>query len=231
MRLQGEFRVRCDVRADPRRDDICVFGGGGGVILEDEIRELEEYGVTRIYSSREGQILGLQGMVDDILERTRSNLVSDHSCDISSICNGDRIELARLISSIENQQVDSSFLKQIEDTVSRDQKTRAPVVGITGTGGAGKSSLTDELVLRWRLKCEDRLNIAILAIDPSRRKTGGALLGDRIRLNAIDSPSIYMRSLATRSTELHLPEQLLYIIKAIQIAKFDLLIIETPGIG
>ncbi|SVA37181.1 uncharacterized protein METZ01_LOCUS90035, partial [marine metagenome] len=225
------FKYMIDMLRERNRAEIRVFGGGGGVIVNREIRELEAYGVTRIYSPRDGQVMGLQGMIDDMLERTEFDPKLDHITDLSVLRTGNRGELARMITAIENQLVGSPLLEQLEKEIKDTTTVRAPVIGITGTGGSGKSSLTDELVLRWRLDHSDTLQIAILAIDPSRKKTGGALLGDRIRMNAIEGNQIFMRSLATRSSTSETPAQLLPIIQAVQLAGFDLVIVETPGIG
>ena len=225
------FKYMIDMLRERNRAEIRVFGGGGGVIVNREIRELEAYGVTRIYSPRDGQVMGLQGMIDDMLERTEFDPKLDHITDLSVLRTGNRGELARMITAIENQLVGSPLLEQLEKEIKDTTTVRAPVIGITGTGGSGKSSLTDELVLRWRLDHSDMLQIAILAIDPSRKKTGGALLGDRIRMNAIEGNQIFMRSLATRSSTSETPAQILSIIQAVQLAGFDLVIVETPGIG
>ena len=225
------FKYMIDMLRERNRAEIRVFGGGGGVIVNREIRELEAYGVTRIYSPRDGQVMGLQGMIDDMLERTEFDPKQDHITDLSVLRTGNRGELARMITAIENQLVGSPLLEQLEKEIKDTTPVRAPVIGITGTGGSGKSSLTDELVLRWRLDHSDMLQIAILAIDPSRKKTGGALWGDRIRMNAIEGNQIFMRSLATRSSTSETPAQLLSIIQAVQLAGFDLVIVETPGIG
>jgi methylmalonyl-CoA mutase len=225
------FKYMIDMLRERNRAEIRVFGGGGGVIVNREIRELEDYGVTRIYSPRDGQVMGLQGMIDDMLERAQPDQKLDDITDLSVLRTGNRGELARVITAIENELVVPSLLKQLEGEIKDTTTVRAPVIGITGTGGSGKSSLTDELVLRWRLDHSDLLQIAILAIDPSRKKTGGALLGDRIRMNAIEGNTVFMRSLATRSSTSETPTQLLPIIQAVQLAGFDLVIVETPGIG
>jgi methylmalonyl-CoA mutase len=225
------FKYMIDMLRERNRAEIRVFGGGGGVIVKREIQELEAYGVARIYSPRDGQVMGLQGMINDMLERTKFELKLDHLVDLSDLRASNRGELARLITAIENQLIGSPLLERLEKETENATTVRAPVIGITGTGGSGKSSLTDELVLRWRMDHSDALQIAILAIDPSRKKTGGALLGDRIRMNAIEGNTVFMRSLATRSSNSQIPTQLLPIIRAVQLAGFDLVIVETPGIG
>lgn len=209
--------------------NIRIFAGGGGVIIADEIAELEAYGVTRIYSPEDGQEMGLVGMIEDTIAQCRANCVDESPPSITSIANGDRRALARLLSALEKDQCGQQWLDCLE-SVSADA---IPVVGITGTGGAGKSSLTDELILRFRMGRRDDIKIALIAIDPSRRKSGGALLGDRIRMNAISHPNIFMRSVATRDQRAagELPRSLRLMINACKLAKFDLILVETPGIG
>ena len=158
---------------------IQVFGGGGGVIVPAEIRELQDYGVARIYAPEDGQKMGLQGMINDMLARCDFNPVEHAPAELKQ---GDLRALAQIITAFELGVLEEKFRKQI---LEKANLTPAPVLGVTGTGGSGKSSLTDELVRRFRLDQGDRLKIAILAVDPSRRRTGGALLGDRIRMNAI----------------------------------------------
>jgi methylmalonyl-CoA mutase len=203
--------------------DIQVFGGGGGVIVADEIRELQAAGVARIYSPEDGQRMGLQGMINDMLAR----------CDFDpaqyapkALKPGDARALAQVITALE--------LGAFRDKAAIDEAAKrnpAPVLGITGTGGAGKSSLVDELVRRFRLDQDDRLSIAILSVDPTRKKTGGALLGDRIRMNAIDGPKIFMRSLATRDSGAEIARCLPDAIAACRAAGYELVIAETSGIG
>ncbi|GAB4356457.1 MAG: methylmalonyl-CoA mutase family protein [Gammaproteobacteria bacterium] len=209
---------------------IRVFAGGGGVIVPGEIRELEAYGVTRIYSPEDGQKMGLQGMIDDMMARSAFDPAQYAPKSLDPVLEGDRRALSRLITAIENGTVDAKLLQAIREQ-SEALTQRNPVLGITGTGGSGKSSLTDELIRRFRYDQRDRLKIAILAVDPTRRKTGGALLGDRIRMNAIDSPNIYLRSIATRDATGELPESVKDIIALTRLAGFDLVIVETPGIG
>jgi isobutyryl-CoA mutase len=194
---------------------VRVFGGGGGVIVPAEIDELHAYGVTRIFSPHDGQRLGLDGMVAAMVEACDEDLT--HT---AVPFDGGHRALARAITRIEAG-------LPVDDLPSR---AVAPVLGITGTGGSGKSSLTDELVNRLRRDQEDKVRVAILAIDPTRRKGGGALLGDRIRMNAIGGASVFFRSLATRSSREEVPEHLAEVIRACQ-AAFDVVIVETPGIG
>jgi len=207
--------------------DINVFGGGGGVIVADEIRHLHDYGVTRIYSPDDGQRLGLQGMIEDMLSACPPAVEHDVDACIDACGAGDWRALARILSAIVDDGIDAEQRRRLQAAAVRS----VPVIGITGTGGAGKSSLTDEIVRRLRLDHGDALKIAVIAVDPSRRKTGGALLGDRIRMNAIDHPNIYMRSLATRVSGNEVPEHLEDVIAAVRGAGFDLILVETSGIG
>jgi len=204
---------------------IQVFGGGGGVIVPAEIKELQDYGVARIYSPEDGQKMGLQGMINDMLARCDFNPVEQPPTELKE---GDFRDLARVISAFELGVLEEKFKKRI---LEKSRLHPAPVLGVTGTGGSGKSSLTDELVRRFRLDQGDRLRIAILAVDPSRRKTGGALLGDRIRMNAIHAERIFMRSLATRASGAEIAACLPEAIAACRAAGFDLVIVETSGIG
>src|SRR5438105_7310118 len=180
------FKYMVDLLRERGGAQIKVFGGGGGVIVPAEIKELQDYGVARIYSPEDGQRMGLQGMINDILVRCDFDLAQYAPKELEP---GNPRSLAQVITAIEL----GAFTGKLKART-------APVLGITGTGGAGKSSLTDELVRRFRLDQGDELGIAVLSVDPTRRKTGGALLGDRIRMNAIHEPNIFMRSLATRGT-------------------------------
>jgi methylmalonyl-CoA mutase len=218
---------------------IQVFGGGGGVIVPAEIAELQAYGVTRIYSPEDGQRMGLQGMIGEMLMRCDRDLSAQSPlqtpADLDAIVGpsdtAQRV-LARLITALENTQVAPALLDALH---TRAAAATAPVLGITGTGGAGKSSLTDELIRRLRLDGDDALRIAVVSIDPSRRKSGGALLGDRIRMNAIqpwrNERGVFMRSLATREAGSELSAALPDVIAACKVAGFDLVIVETSGIG
>lgn len=208
---------------------IKVFGGGGGVIIPSEIDELHNYGVTRIYSPADGQTIGLQGMIDDMLARCSSGEQRAEPPTLESLASGDRIVLTRAITALEDGYYSQTALAQLAELA--DGISNSPILGITGTGGAGKSSTTDEIIRRFRQDAKDSLSIAVLAIDPTRKKTGGALLGDRIRMNAINHPNIFMRSIATRDASVEIPQQLREIIQAIRLSGFDLIIVETPGIG
>ncbi len=224
------FKYMVDMLRERGAGHIQVFGGGGGVIIADEIKALQDYGVARIYSPADGQNLGLKGMIEDMIERVRFDPSVEKPADVGAVAKGDWMQLARLITAIENDTLSSLARAQLDKTAG-DSAGKIPVLGITGTGGAGKSSLTDELIRRFRLDRHDELKIGILAVDPSRRKTGGALLGDRIRMNAIDHPNIFMRSLATRGTDAELPDYLPEVITAARLGGFDVIVIETPGIG
>ncbi|WP_126444073.1 fused isobutyryl-CoA mutase/GTPase IcmF [Sulfuricystis multivorans] len=218
------FKYMIDLLRVGGGEEIKVFGGGGGVIVPAEIEELHAYGVTRIYSPEDGALLGLQGMINDVVAKSDFALPANVTLD--ELRSGDRRKLARAITQLENDP-QGAFAQAV-----RTAKAPAvPVLGITGTGGAGKSSLTDELIRRFRLDQDDRLKIAIISIDPSRKRTGGALLGDRIRMNAIEHPNIFMRSLATRDTGSELSAALPETIAACKLSGFDLVIVETSGIG
>ena len=220
------FQYMVDMLRERGAGHVRVFGGGGGVIIPVEIDGLHEYGVERIYSPEDGQKLGLRGMIEDMIARCDLARRDAPKFDAAALANSDRGALAHAITALElGVKLDSGNVTRLPGA------GRAPVLGITGTGGAGKSSLTDELVRRLRLDHEDRLNIAVLAVDPSRRKTGGALLGDRIRMNAIDHQNIYVRSLATRSATAEIPECLADVVELVRTSGFDLVIVETSGIG
>ena len=226
------FKYMLDLLRARGGDGIQVFGGGGGVIVPREIEELHAYGVAHLYSVEDGQRLGLQGMIDDMLVRLAQRLPAPAAANLAAVAGGDRRALARCISALEDGRCPA---EQIEQLRSQSAARRVPVIGITGTGGAGKSSLTDELIRRFRLDQDDRLKIAVISIDPSRRRSGGALLGDRIRMNAIDSVAnpahIYMRSLATRDSGSEICAALPDVIAACKLAGFDLILVETAGIG
>ena len=219
------FKYMVDLLRQRGGERIQVFGGGGGVIVAAEISELQDYGVARIYSPEDGQKMGLQGMINDMLARCDFSPVAQPPAELEP---GDFRALAQVISALELGVCSSQFKKALFE---KAEKEKAPVLGITGTGGSGKSSLTDELVRRFRLDQGERLRIAILAVDPSRRKTGGALLGDRIRMNAIHGERIFMRSLATRASGAEIAACLPEAIAAARAAGFDLVIVETSGIG
>lgn len=223
------FKYLVDRLREMGADHIKIFGGGGGVIIPAEIEELHNYGVSRIYSPNDGQAIGLQGMIDDMLNRCSGGKSRPAAPDLTQLDEGDRLVLTRVITGIENEEYADQELQTLKQQASTRLNT--PILGITGTGGAGKSSSTDEIIRRFRQDSSDSLKIAVLAIDPTRKKTGGALLGDRIRMNAIGHPNIFMRSVATRDSTVEIPERLSEIVAAIKVSGFDLIIIETPGIG
>jgi len=230
------FKYMIDLLRQRGGAHIKVFGGGGGVIVPSEIEELHAYGVTRIFSPEDGQRMGLVGMIRSMLEACDVDLSTYAPTSLEPLTTG-AIEqrhrpLAQLITALENDKASNELRKQIMDAA---EGLKVPVLGITGTGGAGKSSLTDELIRRIRLDQGDRLNIAVVSIDPSRRKSGGALLGDRIRMNAINpwngQARVFMRSLATREAGSEISQALPEVIAACKVAGFDLVIVETSGIG
>ncbi|MEW6100034.1 MAG: fused isobutyryl-CoA mutase/GTPase IcmF [Pseudomonadota bacterium] len=229
------FKYMVDLLRQRGGEHIQVFGGGGGVIVPPEIRELHAYGVARIYSPEDGQRMGLQGMIGEMLMRCDRDLSVHAPKRLETIQGHDDAAwraLAQLITALENGSADAGLVEALRRGAAQ---AKVPVLGITGTGGAGKSSLTDELIRRLRLDQDDRLRIAVISIDPSRRKSGGALLGDRIRMNAIgpwqQGPRVYMRSLATRDFGSEISQALPDVIAACKVAGFDLVIVETSGIG
>jgi len=230
------FKYMIDLLRERGAGHVKVFGGGGGVIVPDEIRELHDYGVARIFSPEDGQKLGLQGMINEIVAACDTDLAKDLPASIDGLASSDRFvrtrTLARIVSGLEAGSVPA---KTRDAILAAAAKAKIPVLGITGTGGAGKSSLTDELIRRMRLDQDDRLKIAVVSIDPSRRKSGGALLGDRIRMNAIgrvgERAPVYMRSLATRDAGSEISKALPDVIAACKAAGFDLVVVETSGIG
>ena len=230
------FKYMLDLLRERGAPHIKVFGGGGGVIVAAEIAELHDYGVARIFSPEDGQKLGLQGMINEIVAACDADLAHDLPADATALVTGTHHArtraLARMITGLEAGAVPA---KTRDILLAAAAKAKTPSLGVTGTGGAGKSSLTDEIVRRFRLDQQDRLRLAIVSIDPSRRKTGGALLGDRIRMNAIEHPNIYMRSLATRDSFANpgseISPALPDVIAACKVAGFDLVIVETSGIG
>ena len=222
------FKYMLDLLRERGGANIKVFGGGGGVIIASEIDELQKYGVTRIFSPEDGARLGLQGMINEVVAATDFDLAQDLPKDLNALKTGDRRVLARFITGLEAAAVPQ---KLRDELLRAAESSKAPVLGVTGTGGSGKSSLVDELIRRFRLDQEDKLKIAILSIDPTRRKSGGALLGDRIRMNAIQHPNIYMRSMATREAGTEVSKALPDAIAACKVAGFDLVVVETSGIG
>jgi len=222
------FKYMFDLLKERGAESIKIFGGGGGVILPDEIKELHDYGITRIYSPDDGRELGLQGMVNDLVEKSDFPIGDCLNGQVKKLNPKDHSTLARLISAVEN--FPESFKDELALIHAMAGKANPPVLGITGTGGSGKSSLVDELVRRFLIDFSEK-TIAIVSVDPSKRKTGGALLGDRIRMNSIRNSQVYMRSLATRQSNLALSAHVNEAIQILKAASFDLIIIETSGIG
>lgn len=222
------FKYMFDLLKEKGCGHIRIFGGGGGVFLPEEIGELQAYGIVRIYSPDDGREMGLQGMINDLLSKCDFPCGKNPDTDLKKLASRDINTIAHLISAAENFPDEiAPFLKQCEEKAAT---SKIPVLGITGTGGAGKSSLVDEVVRRF-LNHNPETHIAIISVDPSKRKTGGALLGDRIRMNAIDTDRVYMRSLATRQSNLALSRYVRDAVSIIKCAPFDLIILETSGIG
>lgn len=219
------FKYIVDMLNENNASHIKVFGGGGGVIVPEEIQELHDYGVARIYSPQDGMSMGLVGMIQDMVDQCRAADEPARSLDKAE--QGDYLALSAVITAIERGEVGAAELADLKWGSDRS----VPVLGITGTGGAGKSSLTDEIIRRFRIDSGDSAKIAILAIDPTRRKTGGALLGDRIRMNSIYAENVFVRSIATRQSAGEVPSYLTEIIAATRKFDFDLIVVETPGIG
>ncbi|MFN2355207.1 MAG: fused isobutyryl-CoA mutase/GTPase IcmF [Desulfopila sp.] len=227
------FKYMVDLLKEKNASHIKIFGGGGGVIIHEEIKELMEYGVTKIYSPEDGASMGLQGMINDMLALLDFSTLPYHTLTPTDLQPTMTNEISGLMTAVqEAKNSNQATLDEIMDAITPLAKQkRPPVVGITGTGGAGKSSLTDELIVRFLYDTEDT-RIAVICCDPSRRKTGGALLGDRIRMNSISTTDrVYMRSLATRDSAFEVSEALPESIEVAKAAGFDLIIAETAGIG
>jgi methylmalonyl-CoA mutase len=221
------FTYMHDLLGERGAGHIRIFGGGGGTILPSEIEELHRYGITRVYSPDDGRAMGLQGMINDVLEKSDFETPLTFTPDElrHAVLDRDDRAIAQAISALECG-------RQLPDwqRLARERAHPTCVLGITGTGGAGKSSLTDEIVRRFLEDSPDR-RVGILSVDPSKRKTGGALLGDRIRMNAAFSPRVYMRSFATRQANLALSPYVAEALWVLKAAAFDLIIVETAGIG
>ncbi len=222
------FKYMFDLLKEKGSEHIKIFGGGGGVILPEEIKDLMDYGITRIYSPDDGRELGLQGMINDMVQRCDFATGENLNGEVNHIVEKDTKSIARLISAAENFPEESKA--DLDKVHTMADALDTPVLGITGTGGAGKSSLVDELVRRFLIDFQDK-TIAIVSVDPSKRRTGGALLGDRIRMNSINSDRVYMRSLATRQSNLALSKHVREAIQVLKAAEYDLIILETSGIG
>lgn len=220
------FKYMFDLLQERGAGHIKIFGGGGGVILPEEISELMDYGITKIYSPDDGRAMGLQGMINDLIEK--SDFPTGQTVDSRPLTADNHLQIAQLISGAENYYNDHK--STFEEISKKAETSKAPVLGITGTGGAGKSSMVDEIVRRFLIDFKDK-NIGLISVDPSKRKTGGALLGDRIRMNAINNKRVFMRSLATRQSNLALSAYVKEAINILKAAGFDLIILETSGIG
>ena len=222
------FKYMYDLLKEKGAEHIKIFGGGGGVILPEEIKDLMDYGITRIYSPDDGREMGLQGMINDLVAQSDYPIGENLNGEVAQLIEKNPKAIARIISAAENfPETARETLDTIHDKV---KNATTPVLGITGTGGAGKSSLVDELVRRFLIDFPEK-TIGIISVDPSKRKTGGALLGDRIRMNAINNPRVYMRSLATRQSNLALSKYVGEAIQVLKAAAYDLIILETSGIG
>lgn len=221
------FKYMYDLFREAGCGHIKIFGGGGGVILPTEIEELHNYGITRIYSPDDGRHMGLQGMINDVLKQADFPAGNISHVKANDIFDGNDKALGALITAIEN--ADPSAERLLNKLQSNCDKS-VPVLGLTGTGGAGKSSLIDEIIRRFKAHNPD-MKIAVVSVDPTKRKTGGALLGDRIRMNAISQPGIYMRSMATRQANLALSKYIKDTVCVVKSAGFDLIILESSGIG
>jgi len=222
------FKYMYDLLKEKGAGHIKIFGGGGGTILPEEIAELQDYGIERIYHPDDGRAMGLQGMINDLVEKSDYPTGYQLNGEVDSFRKQNKMSIARVISAAENYPEENKAL--LESIKTEAAELAVPVLGITGTGGAGKSSLVDELVRRYLLDFPDK-TIAIISVDPSKRKTGGALLGDRIRMNSIRNDRVYMRSLATRQANLALSAHIDTAKDILKVAGYDLIILETSGIG
>ncbi|MEE9609446.1 MAG: methylmalonyl-CoA mutase family protein [Myxococcota bacterium] len=228
----GFFRYLVDSLRERGADNVRVYGGGGGTITAQEARELQDYGVTRIFGAEDGRALGLEGMVRTILDDCAQRTIECVGDEVARLAPTDPRAVARLITWLEAEAGDEggAAARLLEPLRGRRKRPPAPVVGFTGTGGSGKSSVVDELVRRFRLDFPER-SVGLLLVDPSRRRSGGALLGDRIRMNAIHGPGVFTRSLATRRAHLALSRAVANAVQVLQAADFDLILVETAGIG
>ncbi|MBM7601194.1 methylmalonyl-CoA mutase [Virgibacillus halotolerans] len=224
------FKYMHDLLKELNADHIKIYGGGGGTIIPREVKELHDYGVSWIFTPEDGRGLGLQGMINRMLEESDFIPPIELEKDLKQLAKGNRQAMARFISYMENDAADPDEKKKIPSALRKKGDNKIPVLGMTGTGGAGKSSLTDELIRRFIHEIPNK-KIAIISIDPTKRKTGGALLGDRIRMNAIFTDRVYMRSLATRDSRSELTAAIEEVIDVVRASGYDFIIIETSGIG
>lgn len=222
------FKYMYDLLKEKGAGHIKIFGGGGGTILPTEIEELQNYGITRIYSPDDGRSMGLQGMINDVIESCDFSVAQPLGSGTQALKDTSHQAIARLITLAENAPDENVEILETINKIAADSKV--PILGITGTGGAGKSSLVDEIIRRFLMDFNDK-KMGVISVDPSKRKTGGALLGDRIRMNAVNHPNIYMRSLATRQSNLALSKYVQSALNILKAADFDLIIVETSGIG
>ncbi|MBX7242368.1 MAG: methylmalonyl-CoA mutase family protein [Bacteroidia bacterium] len=225
------FKYMYDLLREKGCGHIKIFGGGGGTILPSEIEELHSYGITRIYSPDDGRSMGLQGMINDVVQKADFAVGVGVNGEVKKLSLKDHKDIAKVISAVENfPETSEKIMSEVRKSLNESGVKTPPVLGITGTGGAGKSSLVDELVRRFLIDFEDK-TLAIISVDPSKRKTGGALLGDRIRMNAINNERVYMRSLATRQSNLALSKHIKEVVEILKASQFDLILLETSGIG
>ncbi|MCA1784472.1 MAG: methylmalonyl-CoA mutase family protein, partial [Desulfobacteraceae bacterium] len=226
------FKYMKDLLDEQGASHVKIFGGGGGVIIPAEMDELHAYGITRIYAPEDGAKMGLQGMINDMMRAMDAPCVDFDALECDRLSVDNKLGIARCISAVQEARAGhpDKLEKIMAQILPLAEAKNAPVIGLTGTGGAGKSSLTDELIIRI-LRDLEEVHIAVISCDPSRRKTGGALLGDRIRMNSIDTDRVYMRSLATRRSQTELPESLPHAVAVVKSAGFDIILLETAGIG
>src|SRR5699024_4706683 len=224
------FKYIIDLLKEHDASHIRLFGGGGGTIIPREVKELHDYGVAWIFTPEDGRKMGLQGMINRMIEMSDFLPPIDIEADEARLLQGENQAIARTISFIERETEEEEAKQTLLANIKKKTKGDIPVLGITGTGGAGKSSLTDEIIRRFLHETSNK-RIAIVSIDPTKRKTGGALLGDRIRMNAIFSDRVYMRSLATRGSKTEISKATEDTVALLQASAFHLIIIETSGIG
>jgi methylmalonyl-CoA mutase len=222
------FKYMYDLLQEKGAGHIKIFGGGGGTILPEEIEELHAYGITRLYHPDDGRKMGLQGMINDLVEKSDFLVGDTLPGSVEELAGANNPTIARWISAAEN--CGEQHGQALASITEKAAAIHTPILGITGTGGAGKSSMVDELVRRFTMDFTDK-RIAVVSVDPSKRKTGGALLGDRIRMNAIKHGNVFMRSLATRQANLALSAHVQNALDILKVAGFDLIILETSGIG